>query len=116
MSTPLFSGSRSPLYGDFPYYGETPLIGLVDLAGQDRLMVNPDVIRTYQQIIFRLELQVLHYQAVLKQLARSEEPVAEFAAEPSAPLNPASIQLVNSILQSRIPEQSILRDYEDEGV
>jgi hypothetical protein len=116
MSTPLFSGSRIPLYGDFPFYGETPLIGLIDLVGQDTLMVNPDVIRTYQQIIFRLELQVLHYQAVLKQLVRSEEPIVELAAEPSSPLNTASVQFVNSILQSCISEQSILRAFEDEEV
>jgi hypothetical protein len=34
--------------------------------------------------------------------------------EPSKPLNAASVQFVNSLLQSRISEQSVLRAFDDE--
>ena len=73
-----------------------------------------DVIRMYQQVIFELQVQVLRYESLLDNFRRSQEPVEEFMAEPSSPLNDASIQLVNSILHTRIPEESILRAFDDQ--
>ncbi len=119
-TTSLHSSNDSiMLYGEFSLLlgGETPLPVPGHAAGQatNRLViVHPDVIRTYQQIIFELEGQVLRYKALLRHWMREPEPTQEVVAELSSPLNAASINVVNSILRARISEKSILRAF-DEG-
>ncbi|SRR6266404_5119452 len=109
------SRGSTPLFGDFSISceGETAL-PLTHQAEQ-AILVHPSVIRTYQQIIFQLEVQVLRYEALLHQLTRAPE-LSEDAARLSSPLNEASIQTVNSILQARIPIESVLRAFDEEDI
>ena len=119
MSTPLqYSGSRVSLFSDSPFQcsAETPLVGMSNKGSSDTLLVSRDVIRAYQQVILRLELQVLHYQTLLRQIARSPEPAEEMAVQVSSPLNEASVHLVSSILHARVSNDSILRAFDDEEV
>lgn len=109
-----YSSSTLSLSDDFFADTETPLTVFGSQLSEDMLIISPNVIKTYRQIIFRLELQVLRYEALFRQLERSRVPVEELAVEPSQPLNAASVQFVNSILHSRISEHSILRAFDDE--
>lgn len=79
------------------------------------MLVNVDVIRTYQQIIFDLERRVLQYHQLLVKMTEQpnmaeDEPVAQL----SAPLNAASVDTVNSILEAHIPEDAVLRAFDEE--
>ena len=112
------SGSSTPLFGDYSLLceGETALPGFLNQQFEEPVLVNPSVIRTYQQIIFRLEMQVLHYKTLLSQLARRTSEPSEDTAQLSIPINEASVRTVNSILGARIPNESILRAPDEEEI
>lgn len=110
--------SRTPLalHGEYISVGggETPLPSVESSQGSEVVIVNIDIIRTYERMIFELERKVLQYQILFKQLMRKPEEIQEAVALPSSPLNPASIALVNSIIRARVPEESILRAWDAE--
>jgi hypothetical protein len=114
--TPLQSAAGSILlYCDFPQrLDETPLAVIEGGAGEQALLVHPDVIRTYQRVIFELQIQVQRYQIMVERLARASEPAEEGVIAPSQQLNRASRQVIGSIISARIPEQSVLRAFEEE--
>lgn len=101
------------LFGDSGVFCEEET-SLPRLA-EEPVLVNPSVIRTYQRIIFQLESQVCRYKTLLGQLSRKSESPAEMV-EMSTPVNEASVLILNSILQARIPEQNILRAFDEEEI
>lgn len=109
----LYMGSVSNLVRN-----ETELIALgTSEPANLSMLVRVDVIRTYQQIIFDLERRVLQYQQLLFKMTEQpyiaeDEPVAQL----SAPLNSASVDTVNSILGARIPEDAVLRAFDEEEI
>lgn len=122
MSTPVGSLRRRSQDDAMLLYGsiwqssgaETPLT-IVDAAFvASSVVVTPDVIQTYQQIIFDLQRQVLRYKALLEYYLRGERAEDEIAIEPSTPLSAAALGTVNSILRVRLTESSVLRAYDEE--
>jgi hypothetical protein len=115
-STPLPS-SRTGL-SIFATPSGTALLGEIvsDIAGPT-IIVRTNVIRAYEETIFQLERQVLHYQNLLKNLERRPTVTAEDEAEMSSPLNAASIELINSVLRARVPNDAYFRadDDDEEG-
>jgi hypothetical protein len=115
--TPLQSASGTVLlYCDFPQrMSETPLgVNAQSGAGEYGLFVHPDVIRTYQRVIFELQIQVQRYQLMVERLTKLSEPAEEGIIAPSQQLNRASKHVIGSIISARIPEQSVLRAFEEE--
>ncbi len=114
-SLPSFNDSFL-LYGDFwESSSETPLPVIIEgQVGNQAVIVSPDILRAYQRIIFELQMQVLRYRALFDQALRRPESIEEFVVEPSTPLSQASIDAINSVLQVRIAEESILRAYDEE--
>jgi hypothetical protein len=122
MSMPVDSLRRSShddamlLYGNIwqSSGAETPLTVVDTSFVASSVIVSPDVIRTYQQIIFDLQRQVLRYKVLLDYYLRGREVDEEIAAEPSTPLGEAAVRTINSILQARFTESSVLRAYDEE--
>ena len=81
----------------------------------DFVTVRTEVILEYEQTIAQLRKQLLHYRHLVAELLGSSEPHEEYG-EPSAvvPIDPASIRVINSIAQARIPASATFRDF-DEG-
>jgi len=115
-ATTLQSGSSIPLFGDVDFMSEieadTALPGFINQGGA--VLVNVSVIKAYQQIIRRLEVQVLHYRALLNQL-RPRPEANEDVDRLSTPLNEVSVQTLNSILQAR-PSENVLRAFDEEEI
>jgi hypothetical protein len=59
-------------------------------------------------------VQVLRYEALLHQLTRTSEP-ADTASELMT-MNEASVGMVNSIVRTRIPNESVLRAFDEEDI
>jgi len=115
-ATTLQSGGSIPLFGDVDLLSEieadTALPGFINQGGA--VLVNVSVIKAYQQIIRRLETQVLHYKALLSQLssrARAHEDLDHL----STPLNEVAVRTLNSILQAH-PSESVLRAFDEEEI
>ena len=81
----------------------------------DFVSVRTEVILEYEQTIAQLRKQLLHYRHLVAELLGSSESHEEYG-EPSAvvPIDPASIRVINSIAQARIPASATFRDF-DEG-
>jgi len=81
----------------------------------DFVTVRTEVILEYEQTIAQLRKQLLHYRQLVAELLGSREPHEEYG-EPSAvvPIDAASIRVINSIAQARIPASATFRDF-DEG-
>jgi len=88
---------------------------LVTKHRNDFVTVRTEVILEYEQTIAQLRKQLLHYRYLVAELLGSGEPHEEYG-EPSAvvPIDPASIRVINSIAQARIPASATFRDF-DEG-
>ena len=122
MSMPLNSLRRNSPEDAMLLYGniwqssgaETPLTVIDAGFVASSVIVSPDVIRTYQQIIFDLQRQVLRYKVLLDYYLQGRERDDEVAAEPSTPLGEAAVRTINSILRARFTESSILRAYDEE--
>lgn len=94
---------------------ETPLSVILGGQGVGRsVLVSADVFRTYQRMIFELQMQVLRYKTLLEQVMRRADLAEEYVPDFSTPLNLASIETIGSIVQARISEESVLRAYDDE--
>jgi hypothetical protein len=81
----------------------------------DFVTVRTEVILEYEQTIAQLRKQLLHYRQLVAELVGSGERHEEYG-EPTAvvPVDPASIRVINSIAQARIPASATFRDF-DEG-
>ena len=81
----------------------------------DFVSVRTEVILEYEQTIAELRKQLLHYRRLVSELLGSVEPHEEYE-QPTAviPMDPASIRVINSITQARIPASATFRDF-DEG-
>ena len=103
--------SGNPLFSDLsPLEGETPLPGLT----AEPMLVNPNVIKTYERIIFSLQQQVLRYQMLLSQLTKRRDETAEDPVNFSTPLSEDSAKALDSIIRARIPAENILRVFDEE--
>jgi hypothetical protein len=107
-STPLQAMSYSaPVYADpaATMSGGTPLILAVsrtDKAGEYHLTVKLQLLQAYERAIFELQQQVVHYKALIEGLLPTAEPPERLRCE-SMPLNAASVRLLNSIAEARMP-------------
>ena len=115
-ATTLRSTLPETLFQDSVIYSErdTALPGFA-MPIERGILVNPNVIRAYQQVIFDLQIQVLHYRQLLEQRTRRTDPPEE-TTNLSQPINAVSIRIINSIVQARIPEDRILRALDDEEI
>lgn len=124
MTAQLAKGTPLHLYPDLitpiagPYIVEsgTPLVspGLAEDPQDRPVLVQLNVIRTYERVIFELQQQLLRYKLLVDQLRLHEHGLDDEASQISAPLNAASVNVIDSISLARIPETSILRAYEEE--
>lgn len=106
-STPLQSMSNSaPVYADpaATMGGGTPLILAVSAsrAGEYHLTVKLQLLQAYERAIFELQQQVVHYKALVEGLLPRPEPPEQLRLE-ATPLNAASVRLLNSIVEARMP-------------
>lgn len=107
-STPLQSMSYSaPVYADpaATMSGGTPLIlgvSRADKAGEYHLTVKLQLLQAYERAIFELQQQIVHYKALIEGLLPSTEPPEQLRFE-ATPLNAASVRLLNSIVEARLP-------------
>ena len=104
------------LYCDSPQANSvTPLaLDIGSAFGEIPLLVHPDVIRTYQQVIFELQVQVQRYRMMVERLTTRPRPYEDPTSEPSPPLNAASNELLVAISSARVPEHLVLRASETE--
>ncbi len=92
----------------------TPLIGataIEDALGAS-VLVQLNVLQTYERIIFELQQQVLRYKLMLDQMLLRSAASEEQIDIPPTQLDPASVRVVRSV--ARIPASSVLRAWEDE--
>ena len=107
-STPLQSTSYpAPVYADpaATMSGGTPLILAVSRAGKAgeyHLTVKLQLLQAYERAIFELQQQVVHYKALIEGLLPRQEPEEGLRFE-ATPLNAASVRLLNSIAETRMP-------------
>jgi hypothetical protein len=80
----------------------------------DYVTVRTDVILEYERAITGLRLQLLHYKRIIARLVGAGEARDEYAeVQPVMPIDPASVRMINSILQVRIPTAATFRDFEE---
>jgi hypothetical protein len=81
----------------------------------DFATVRTEVILEYEQTIAELRKQLLHYKRLVAQLIAPTDPHEDYE-QPFAviPIDPASVRVINSIVQARIPYSVTFRDF-DEG-
>jgi hypothetical protein len=81
----------------------------------DFVAVRTEVILEYEQTISELRKQLLHYKQLVSQLIAPTNPREDYE-QPFAvvPIDPASVRVINSIVQARIPSSATFRDF-DEG-
>jgi hypothetical protein len=88
---------------------------LVTARLNDFVAVRTEVILEYEQTIAELRTQLLHYRRLMSQLLTPFDAREDYEQSSAVmPLNPASIRVVNSIIQARIPSSATFRDF-DEG-
>lgn len=96
---------------------ETPLTLFGSIASPDTydaILVDIDLIKSYQRKIFELEQQVLRYRGAIERLTQRPESVEELFAEESTPLTAASLQVIKSILGACVHESAVMRVDEEE--
>jgi hypothetical protein len=107
-TTPLQGMNYSaPVYADpaATMSGGTPLILAVsraDKAGEYHLTVKLQLLQAYERAIFELQQQVVHYKALIEGLLPMPES-PELLRFEATPLNAASVRLLNSIIEARMP-------------
>lgn len=93
----------------------TPLPGGSELdRSQNAVLVQLNVLQTYERIIFELQQQVIRYKVLLDQFMARSARWEEGPAELSTPISTASSRILDSIARTRIPDESILRAYDEE--
>lgn len=85
------------------------------IAGSDDfLAVKPEIILEYEQTIAELRRQLLHYKRLVANLVPATDTRDEYElASPIAPIGPASVKLINSIVSARIPASATFQDFEE---
>ena len=75
------------------------------------VIVRTGVILAYERAILELELEVLHYKDLLFRMSqRSEDAEDYYTAQPVVPMDPASVSVLNSILEARISPSATYAD------
>lgn len=95
----------SPVYADpaATMSGGTPLIVAVARVGRAddyHVTVKLQLLQAYERAIFELQQQVVHYRALVEDLLPKSVHSEELRLE-SAPLNAASVRLLDSIVSVR---------------
>jgi len=111
-STPLQAMSySSPVYADpaATMSGGTPLILAVSRAGKAgeyHLIVKLQLLQAYERAIFELQQQIVHYKSLIEGLLPKTGPPEQLRFE-ATPLNAASVRLLNSIVEARMPRSPL---------
>ena len=105
-STPLQSRGSWSVYADpaATMSGGTPLILAVSKPGKPvdyHVTVKLQLLVAYERAIFELQQQVLHYKSLVDVLSPKRTGMDELRLE-IAPLNEASVRVLNSIASARI--------------
>jgi hypothetical protein len=105
-------------YLDTTMAGGTSLLVGFEPAGQhtdDYVLLRSEVILEYEQLISDLRRQLLHYKRLVAHLSGPREAEEEYdSGRVVLPMDAQSIKIVNSIVQARVPDSAIFRDF-DEG-
>lgn len=112
LMRPTSSSDWILLYGDFTGVAETPLASPPTPPGT--VIVELNLIRAYQHVIFRLEQEIVRYKLLLRQLSPRAAAEEETPAQISRPLNAASVELFTRLMQTPIPESLVLRAFDEE--
>ena len=78
-------------------------------------LLRADVILEYERTIADLRRQLLHYKRLVAYLISPRESEPDYGGPHVVqPIDASSIRLVNSIVQARVPESSVFRDFDEE--
>jgi hypothetical protein len=120
MSTTPLQSRNYPVYADpaATMSGGTPLVLAVSRTGrldEYHVTVKLQLLQAYERAIFELQQQLTHYKTLLDMfMPAGPAQTEDLRLENAAPLNAASIRLIDSIASARIPT-SALRGMDEEG-
>jgi len=106
-STPLHSTSYPmPVYADpaATMGGGTPLIVAISRAGRSdefHVTVKLQLLQAYERTIFELQQQLVHYRTLIQDLLPRNSEEEQLRLE-GAPLNQATVRVLDSIVRSRM--------------
>src|SRR6266478_487238 len=73
------------------------------------------VILEYERTIADLRRQLLHYKRLVAHLVSPRDMESDYSGPHVAqPIDASSVRVVNSIVQARVPESSVFRDFDEE--
>ena len=111
-STPLQANNcAAPVYADpaATMSGGTPLIVAISKTGRAdeyHVLVKLQLLQAYDRAIFELQQQLAHYRALLDVLLPKAVPADDLRLE-GTPLNAASVRVLETIVQMRVPNLAL---------
>jgi hypothetical protein len=78
-------------------------------------LLKAEVIMEYERTIADLRRQLLHYKQLVAHLISQREVEPDYSgAQVVQPIDASSAKLLNSIVQARVPESAVFRDFDEE--
>lgn len=78
-------------------------------------LLRSEVILEYERTIADLRRQLLHYKRLVAHLVSPRDTESDYTGlRVVQPIDASSVRVVNSIVQARVPESSVFRDFDEE--